>query len=375
MMINTNFSSTSGILAQPNYDNTSSRAALSSAQQSTFSTSYAQNFSQSYPTEFGFRMNERGVLDTSFNRAANIPQSYEINVRSLQAISKELSTQGNQATQIDMPQLVNRYYSTLRAVESEFSTADNAFMSRAERDGLNQGFSTQTGEFDSDISRVYAGRMQLNQAKIDNKNFNTLGLNNEIIDFGFDNVLSNGDFIKPYLNQNGDISKSGLLMNFAYTDTKGSGTNLLFLDAMNLSFASHQQFYEMMGDEGSFRSFINAQNTQTQSFDLYLYMNGVDKTKISDDKLLTLYQRYLGEAKSANMEQFMRTSSVYQLYTQALLGQFNQVQSDIAAQSDGEMVGAANELRLKSLESFANSRKKQANLETIIKSYKSVMEG
>lgn len=375
MMINTNFSSTSGILAQPNYDNTSSRAALSSAQQSTFSTSYAQNFSQSYPTEFGFRMNERGVLDTSFNRAANIPQSYEINVRSLQAISKELSTQGNQATQIDMPQLVNRYYSTLRAVESEFSTADNAFMSRAERDGLNQGFSTQTGEFDSDISRVYAGRMQLNQAKIDNKNFNTLGLNNEIIDFGFDNVLSNGDFIKPYLNQNGDISKSGLLMNFAYTDTKGSGTNLLFLDAMNLSFASHQQFYEMMGDEGSFRSFINAQNTQTQSFDLYLYMNGVDKTKISDDKLLTLYQRYLGEAKSANMEQFMHTSSVYQLYTQALLGQFNQVQSDIAAQSDGEMVGAANELRLKSLESFANSRKKQANLETIIKSYKSVMEG
>lgn len=374
MMINTNFSSTSGILAQPNYNNTSSRAALNSAQQSTFSTSYAQNFSQSYPTEFGFRMNERGVLDTSFNRAANIPQSYEINVRSLQAISKELSTQGNQATQIDMPQLVNRYYSTLRAVESEFSTADNAFMSRAEREGLNQGFSTQTGEFDSDISRVYAGRMQLNQAKIDNKNFNTLGLNNEIIDFGFDNVLSNGDFIKPYLNQNGDISKSGLLMNFAYTDTKGSGTNLLFLDAMNLSFASHQQFYEMMGDEGSFRSFINAQNTQTQSFDLYLYMNGVDKTKISDDKLLTLYQRYLGEAKSANMEQFMRTSSVYQLYTQALLGQFNQVQNDIAAQSDGEMVGVANELRLKSLESFANSRKKQANLETIIKSYKSVME-
>lgn len=374
MMINTNFSSTSGILTQPNYDNTSSRAALNSAQQSSFSTSYAQNFSQSYPTEFGFRMDERGVLDSSFNRAANIPQSYEINVRSLQAISKELSTQGNQATQIDMPQLVNRYYSTLRAVESEFSTADNAFMSRAEREGLNQGFSTQTGEFDSDISRVYAGRMQLNQAKIDNKNFNTLGLNNEIIDFGFDNVLSNGDFIKPYLNQNGDISKSGLLMNFAYTDTKGSGTNLLFLDAMNLSFASHQQFYEMMGDEGSFRSFINAQNTQTQSFDLYLYMNGVDKTKISDDKLLTLYQRYLGEAKSANMEQFMRTSSVYQLYTQALLGQFNQVQSDIAAQSDGEMVGAANELRLKSLESFANSRKKQANLETIIKSYKSVME-
>lgn len=374
MMINTNFSSTSGILTQPNYDNTSSRAALNSAQQSSFSTSYAQNFSQSYPTEFGFRMNERGVLDSSFNRVANIPQSYEINVRSLQAISKELSTQGNQATQIDMPQLVNRYYSTLRAVESEFSTADNAFMSRAERDGLNQGFSTQTGEFDSDISRVYAGRMQLNQAKIDNKNFNTLGLNNEIIDFGFDNVLSNGDFIKPYLNQNGDISKSGLLMNFAYTDTKGSGTNLLFLDAMNLSFASHQQFYEMMGDEGSFRSFINAQNTQTQSFDLYLYMNGVDKTKISDDKLLTLYQRYLGEAKSANMEQFMRTSSVYQLYTQALLGQFNQVQSDIAVQSDGEAMGAANELRLKSLESFANSRKKQANLETIIKSYKSVME-
>lgn len=374
MMINTNFSSTSGILVRPDYDNTSSRAELNSAQQSNFSTSYAQNFSQSYPTEFGFRMNERGVLDTSFNRAANIPQSYEINVRSLQAISKELSTQGNQATQIDMPQLVNRYYSTLRAVESEFSTADNAFMSRAEREGLNQGFSTQTGEFDSDISRVYAGRMQLNQAKIDNKNFNTLGLNNEIIDFGFDNVLSNGDFIKPYLNQNGDISKSGLLMNFAYTDTKGSGTNLLFLDAMNLSFASHQQFYEMMGDEGSFRSFINAQNTQTQSFDLYLYMNGVDKTKISDDKLLTLYQRYLGEAKSANMEQFMRTSSVYQLYTQALLGQFNQVQNDIAAQSDGEMVGVANELRLKSLESFANSRKKQANLETIIKSYKSVME-
>lgn len=328
----------------------------------------------SFMSEFGFRINERGIFDKEFNKAANLPESYEINIKSVQSIAKVLANDENSASKLDMPELISRYFSTLRSVEGEFASADNASLSRGEIASLNQGFSTQSGEFDGIINRIYADTAQLKQARIDNKNLNPLGLDNKIIDFSFNSAIkntANNEFIKPYINKSGEVSKSGLLMNFIYENAKKP--SMLFVDALNLSFADHQKFYQMLDDENSLKNFISEQNKGGMSFDFYLYTQGINKEAISDERLLAAYQQYLTSVKKANIDNFASQSSIYQLYTQILMGKFNTMQSDYDTQSKSEVLALANEMRTKSAEGFAQARQRQASRETIIKSYKSIM--
>lgn len=328
----------------------------------------------SFMSEFGFRINERGIFDKEFNKAANLPESYEINIKSVQSIAKVLANDESSASKLDMPELISRYFSTLRSVEGEFASADNASLSRGEIASLNQGFSTQSGEFDGIINRIYADTAQLKQARIDNKNLNPLGLDNKIIDFSFNSAIkntANNEFIKPYINKGGEVSKSGLLMNFIYENAKKP--SMLFVDALNLSFADHQKFYQMLDDENSLKNFISEQNKGGMSFDFYLYTQGINKEAISDERLLAAYQQYLTSVKKANIDNFASQSSIYQLYTQILMGKFNTMQSDYDTQSKSEVLALANEMRTKSAEGFAQARQRQASRETIIKSYKSIM--
>ena len=328
----------------------------------------------SFMSEFGFRTNERGIFDKEFNKAANLPESYEINIKSVQSIAKVLANDESSASKLDMPELISRYFSTLRSVEGEFASADNASLSRGEIASLNQGFSTQSGEFDGIINRIYADTAQLKQARIDNKNLNPLGLDNKIIDFSFNSAIkntANNEFIKPYINKSGEVSKSGLLMNFIYENAKKP--SMLFVDALNLSLADHQKFYQMLDDENSLKNFISEQNKGGMSFDFYLYTQGINKEAISDERLLAAYQQYLTSVKKANIDNFANQSSIYQLYTQILMGKFNTMQSDYDTQSKSEVLALANEMRTKSAEGFAQARQRQASRETIIKSYKSIM--
>lgn len=328
----------------------------------------------SFMSEFGFRINERGIFDKEFNKAANLPESYEINIKSVQSIAKVLANDESSTSKLDMPELISRYFSTLRSVEGEFASADNASLSRGEIASLNQGFSTQSGEFDGIINRIYADTAQLKQARIDNKNLNPLGLDNKIIDFSFNSAIkntANNEFIKPYINKSGEVSKSGLLMNFIYENAKKP--SMLFVDALNLNLADHQKFYQMLDDENSLKNFISEQNKGGMSFDFYLYTQGINKEAISDERLLAAYQQYLTSVKKANIENFASQSSIYQLYTQILMGKFNTMQSDYDTQSKSEVLALANEMRTKSAEGFAQARQRQASRETIIKSYKSIM--
>lgn len=328
----------------------------------------------SFMSEFGFRINERGIFDKEFNKAANLPESYEINIKSVQSIAKVLANDESSASKLDMPELISRYFSTLRSVEGEFASADNASLSRGEIASLNQGFSTQSGEFDGIINRIYADTAQLKQARIDNKNLNPLGLDNKIIDFSFNSAIkntANNEFIKPYINKSGEVSKSGLLMNFIYENAKKP--SMLFVDALNLNLADHQKFYQMLDDENSLKNFISEQNKGGMSFDFYLYTQGINKEAISDERLLAAYQQYLTSVKRANIDNFANQSSIYQLYTQILMGKFNTMQSDYDTQSKSEVLALANEMRTKSAEGFAQARQRQASRETIIKSYKSIM--
>lgn len=329
----------------------------------------------SFMSEFGFRINERGIFDKEFNKAANLPESYEINIKSVQSIAKVLANDESSASKLDMPELISRYFSTLRSVEGEFASADNASLSRGEIASLNQGFSTQSGEFDGIINRIYADTAQLKQARIDNKNLNPLGLDNKIIDFSFNSAIkntANNEFIKPYINKSGEVSKSGLLMNFIYENAKKP--SMLFVDALNLNLADHQKFYQMLDDENSLKNFISEQNKGGMSFDFYLYTQGINKEAISDERLLAAYQQYLTSVKKANIDNFASQSSIYQLYTQILMGKFNTMQSDYDTQSKSEVLALANEMRTKSAEGFAQARQRQASRETIIKSYKSIMQ-
>lgn len=328
----------------------------------------------SFMSEFGFRINERGIFDKEFNKAANLPESYEINIKSVQSIAKVLANDESSASKLDMPELISRYFSTLRSVEGEFASADNASLSRGEIASLNQGFSTQSGEFDGIINRIYADTAQLKQARIDNKNLNPLGLDNKIIDFSFNSAIkntANNEFIKPYINKSGEVSKSGLLMNFIYENAKKP--SMLFVDALNLNLADHQKFYQMLDDENSLKNFISEQNKGGMSFDFYLYTQGINKEAISDERLLAAYQQYLTSVKKANIDNFANQSSIYQLYTQILMGKFNTMQSDYDTQSKSEVLALANEMRTKSAEGFAQARQRQASRETIIKSYKNIM--
>lgn len=328
----------------------------------------------SFMSEFGFRINERGIFDKEFNKAANLPESYEINIKSVQSIAKVLANDESSASKLDMPELISRYFSTLRSVEGEFASADNASLSRGEIASLNQGFSTQSGEFDGIINRIYADTAQLKQARIDNKNLNPLGLDNKIIDFSFNSAIkntANNEFIKPYINKSGEVSKSGLLMNFIYENAKKP--SMLFVDALNLNLADHQKFYQMLDDENSLKNFISEQNKGGMSFDFYLYTQGINKEAISDERLLAAYQQYLTSVKKANIDNFANQSSIYQLYTQILMGKFNTMQSDYDTQSKSEVLALANEMRTKSAEGFVAARQRQASRETIIKSYKSIM--
>ena len=379
MNISTNYASTayrsnvSADLSQSKTPNT-----LQNATSQNTSTSLTPNFQQTYKSEFGFRTNEQGIFEKELNKAANLPLSYDINIKSVQSIAKELVAQDKGTSQSDIATLLNKYFSTLRAVESEFNTADNANLSRAEIAELNQGFSTQNGSFDDAIIRVYNNASELKQALRDNKNLNPLGLNNKITDFSFNTSITNtadNEFIKPYLTKNGEVSKAGLLMNFIYEDIKGAGggANLLLVDALSLNFASHEGFYTLLDDENSLRNFINNSNRENMSFDLYLYMNGINKEIISDKSLLAFYQQYLSYEKSVNMEQFIDSSSTYRLYMQMIMGQFSTIKQDFETQNDSQMLSVANEMRTKALTNFSSQRQRQVDLETIIKSYKSVM--
>ncbi|KGI56437.1 hypothetical protein [Campylobacter sp. MIT 97-5078] len=334
---------------------------------------------QSFASEFGFRTDEKGIFQKDLNHAANLPLSYEINIKSVQSIAKELIKQDENLSfnKIDLPQLLNTYYSALKAVEPEFAKDDNAFLNRGEVAGLYQGFSTKSGDFSSEITRLYKGENELNLALTHNKNLIPLNLENKIINFHFDSAINNtsqNELIKPYLSKESEVSKSGLLMNFIHKDIKSANKEVnFFIEPVNLSLSLHQNFYKILQSEGSFENYVQEQNKERMSFDLYLYVNGVNKQNTQSDKLNLLYQQYLNYQKDLNIEEFTRSSSIYSLYTQALNAEFKQIKQEASTQSNQEQLNQINQTRQNSLENFYTQRQKQASLNKIVRSYMSIM--
>ncbi|MGI7495556.1 hypothetical protein ACNF8C_08870 [Campylobacter coli] len=335
----------------------------------------------SYASEFSFRIDEKGFFEKDLNKIANIPESYNINIKSVRNIAKELTRQDATLNynKIDLPYLLNSYYSSLKSVNLEFSENDNANLSRDMISKFATGFSTENGEFLGKISRIYNNQEELNSALNKTLSLNTLILDNKITNFHFDRALNNtssNEILKPYLTKNAEVSKSGLLMNFIYHDIKTQNDNELnfFMKPASLDLNAHTNFQKILRGEMDIKDYIKQQNEQKMSFDLYLYVNGVDKKTASQDKLSVFFQQYVNYQKDMDLREFANSSSIFQIYIDENHSEFNSLKEEYQSQNkDLEKLDNANNMRSSSIENFLDRRQKQANLNKILNSYLSVL--
>lgn len=335
----------------------------------------------SYASEFSFRIDEKGFFEKDLNKIANIPESYNINIKSVRNIAKELTRQDATLnySKIDLPYLLNSYYSSLKSVNLEFSENDNANLSRDMISKFATGFSTENGEFLGKISRIYNNQEELNSALNKTLSLNTLMLDNKITNFHFDRALNNtssNEILKPYLTKNAEVSKSGLLMNFIYHDIKTQNDNELnfFMKPASLDLNAHTNFQKILRGEMDIKDYIKQQNEQKMSFDLYLYVNGVDKKTASQDKLSVFFQQYVNYQKDMDLREFANSSSIFQIYIDENHSEFNSLKEEYQSQNkDLEKLDNANNMRSSSIENFLDRRQKQANLNKILNSYLSVL--
>ncbi|ELQ2276029.1 hypothetical protein QTD66_000683 [Campylobacter coli] len=335
----------------------------------------------SYASEFSFRIDEKGFFEKDLNKIANIPESYNINIKSVRNIAKELTRQDATLNynKIDLPYLLNSYYSSLKSVNLEFSENDNANLSRDMISKFATGFSTENGEFLGKISRIYNNQEELNSALNKTLSLNTLMLDNKITNFHFDRALNNtssNEILKPYLTKNAEVSKSGLLMNFIYHDIKTQNDNELnfFMKPASLDLNAHTIFQKILRGEMDIKDYIKQQNEQKMSFDLYLYVNGVDKKTASQDKLSVFFQQYVNYQKDMDLREFANSSSIFQIYIDENHSEFNSLKEEYQSQNkDLEKLDNANNMRSSSIENFLDRRQKQANLNKILNSYLSVL--
>lgn len=335
----------------------------------------------SYASEFGFRINEQGFFDKDLNKIANIPDSYDIHIKSVRNIAKELTKQDENFNynKIDLPYLLNSYYNSLKAINNEFIGDDNINLSRNSISKLSAGFSTENGEFLGKITRIYNNQEELNSALDKNLHLNTLMLDNKVISFHFDKTLNNtssNEILKPYLTKNSEVSKSGLLMNFIYQDIKTQNENEFnfFMKPVNLDITSRQNLQKILDGKMDIEDYIKKNNEEKMSFDLYLYVNGVNKKTISKDKLSVFFQQYINYQKDMDLKEFANSSSIFQIYTDQIKNDFNDLKNEYKKQSeDVSRIDKANFMRSSSIDHFLDRRQKQANLNKILNSYMSVM--
>lgn len=330
----------------------------------------------SYASEFGFRTDENGIFEKDLNKAARIPLEYDINIKSIREISKQLTKLDENLSynKIDLPKLLNTYHNTLKTINKEFQN-NEIYLNKTQITQLNQGYSYNS---EGKILKIYENFDDINNAKKENKNLNILMLNNSISDFNFKSSIentANNAFIKPYLNQNSDVSKSGLLLNYIYNDLKTQNQNKanFFLSPLELDISFNQTFQKLINQELNAEDFIKENNKEKISFDLYLYMNGIDKNNTSEDKLSVFFQQYINYQHSVNIQEFANSSSIYNTYIQE---SSKKLQDSI--DSFNENNAKFDLEKINSQKDFLNTeflekRKKQASINKILYSYLNAM--
>lgn len=338
---------------------------------------FDNDYKITYASEFGFRIDEKGFFEKDLNKSARIPLDYDINIKSIREISKQLTKldENLNYNKIDLPKLLNSYHNTLKTINPEFENNDNSFLNKSTILSLNQGYSY---DYDGKILKVYENSKELQEAKDANKNLNTLMLDNKIGDFAFNSSVentSNNPIIKPYLSKNGEVTKSGLLLNYIYNDVKSQNEQKanFFMSPIELDFSSNVKFQKLMRGELDPKDFIDENNKEKMSFDLYLYINGVDKKTTSEDKLSVFFQQYINYQHSINMEEFANSSSIYSLYVKQIQNSFEKLKNDFDHKSDHIDLEKINSQKAFLDTQFLENRKRQANINKILHSYLNAM--
>ena len=351
---------------------------LKTEQSQDLEQNFDTNYKQTYSSEFGFRIDEKGFFEKDLNQIANIPQSYDIHINSVRLIAKELvkADKTINHNRIDIPKLLNEHYNALKSLNVEFNDDNNMNLNRTQISSLNAGFSTANGDFKDDIIRIYPNQETLAKAQKETTSLNTLLLDNKITSFHFDKTISNtstNKILKPYLSKNGEVSKSGLLMNFAYHNIKETNEKEanFFMKPVNLDSTAHQNLYKILKGELKTEDFIKDNNEEKMSFDLYLYVNGVDKKTTSQDKLSVFFQQYINYQKEMNLKEFANSSSIFKLYSDGVREDFESMAKDYVEQNKN--LEEINLQRNKENEDFLERRQKIANFNKIVSSYLDVM--
>ncbi|AJC85383.1 hypothetical protein IMC75_02715 [Campylobacter peloridis] len=330
-----------------------------------------------YASEFGFRIDEQGFFEKDLNKSAKIPLDYAINIKSVREISKQLIKldENLNYNKIDLPRLLNTYHNTLKTINPQFQNNDNDFLSKAQISELNQGYSYN---YEGKILKIYTNTKELQEAKENNKNLNTLMLDNKIGDFAFtwsiENTASN-PIIKPYINKQGEVSKSGLLLNYIYNDIKAQNHNKnnFFLSPIELDFSSNLNFQKLINGELDPKNFVDDNNKEKMSFDLYLYINGVDKNTTSEDKLSVFFQQYINYQHSINMQEFANSSSIYSLYSEKTIKDLEEIKTQFNQKETASKLEELNAQKEKLDIQFLENRKRQASINKILHSYLNAM--
>lgn len=311
---------------------------------------------QDFASEFGFRTDEKGFFDERFNMAARIPKSYKIDLANVRAISAQLD--GG-----ELMHTINSYFVSISSINSQFK--ENNVLQKGDISKLVAGFSS-----DTKLTKLYKDDESLQKALLQNKNLASLNLHNNITSFHFDKALSNSakdPLLKPFIKSDGSIEGTGLLLNFIREDLSAKKAQAKFFkEPLNLDF-SVQNFKEFI-DKGS-ESFLEKNNSKSMSFDLFLYMNSVDKNTLDADKLDVLYDQYKGYKSRENMKEFMSESSIYTDYINEKKPELEGIRKDFLKDNDEENLKKVDEDIKKGNEHYIKQKSTELRMEKAIKAY------
>ena len=133
------------------------------------------------------------------------------------------------------------------------------------------------------------------------------------------------------------------------------------------------KFQKLMSGELKVDDYINENNKEKMSFDLYLYINGVDKNTTSEDKLSVFFQQYINYQHSINMQEFANSSSIYELYIGQVDKYFQNLKNDFNTKSENIDLEKINSQKENLDMQFLEHRKKQASINKILHSYLNAM--
>lgn len=312
---------------------------------------------EGFASEFGFRIDESGFFDQRLNLAARLPSDYKIDLANLKAIKAKLPKEA------DLMHTLNSYFVSISSINEDFLRGGE--LNKEEISKLTAGFSSH-----EKLAKLYKTQDELELAKSTNKALAPLNLHNNITDFHFQNAQSHtakDELLKPFIKEDGSVMKSGLYLNFIRNDLADKNKRAdFFKEPLDLdkSIGNFKDFLAAKPEDFLDKSDFN------MSFDLYLYMNSVDKSKLDDDKLELLHTQYLSY-KNTKLDELKDKSQLYDEYILKTKEFLKNVHEDFKANIDEDLLAKVDASMIRANDRFIKQRTTEIKMNETIKAYMS----